>query len=147
MYAALLLATPALALPSFFSSQQAPIHAEEHSQGYKFDPLLHLPGTSPYFDAVGFGLKHKAPLGCNVTAASYIVRHGAIYAVSLHRQTAYHTLLTWTERRRIRRIHQALPLQTRKAPPRLVRTPLLFHKMAVSHPRRQARRAHTLWRA
>jgi hypothetical protein len=79
MRATLLLATPALALPSFFSSnaQQAPIHAEEHSQGYKFDPLLHLPGTSPYFDAVGFGLKHKAPPGCNITAASYIVRHGA----------------------------------------------------------------------
>jgi hypothetical protein len=79
MRATLLLATPALALPSFFSShaEQAPIHAEEHSQGYKFDPLLHLPGTSPYFDAVGFGLKHKAPPGCNVTAASYIVRHGA----------------------------------------------------------------------
>ncbi|KAH3911794.1 hypothetical protein HBI56_139160 [Parastagonospora nodorum] len=80
MLIALLLATPALALPSFFSSQQAPIHAEDHSQGYKFDPLLHLPGTSPYFDAVGFGLKHKPPAGCNVTAASYIIRHGAIYA-------------------------------------------------------------------
>jgi hypothetical protein len=76
MLATLLLATPGFALPSFFG-QQAPINAEEHSQGYKFDPLLHLPGTSPYFDAVGFGLKHKAPDGCNVTAASYIVRHGA----------------------------------------------------------------------
>jgi hypothetical protein len=85
MLATFLLATPALALPSFFSSQsqqQSPIGVQEHSQGYKFDPLLHLPGTSPYFDAVGFGLKHKAPVGCNVTAASYIVRHGAIYAVS-----------------------------------------------------------------
>lgn len=83
MLTTLLLATPALAFPSFFSSrtqQQAPIRAEEHSQGYKFDPLLHLPGTSPYFDAVGFGLKHKAPDGCTVTAASYIIRHGAIYS-------------------------------------------------------------------
>ena len=52
----------------------------DHSQGYQFDPLLHLPGISPYFDAVGFGLEHIAPLGCNVTAASYLVRHAAIYA-------------------------------------------------------------------
>ncbi|KAL5115125.1 hypothetical protein ACEQ8H_006961 [Pleosporales sp. CAS-2024a] len=80
MWTILVLAAAAAALPSFFSSQQSPMHVEEHSQGYKFDPLLHLPGTSPYFDAVGFGLKHKAPPGCNVTAASYIVRHGAIYA-------------------------------------------------------------------
>jgi hypothetical protein len=83
MLTTFLLVSPALALPSLFSShvsQQAPIQVQEHSQGYKFDPLLHLPGTSPYFDAVGFGLKHKAPPGCNITAASYIVRHGAIYA-------------------------------------------------------------------
>lgn len=76
MLAILLLAVPAFALPSF-SGQQTPIQVEGHSQGYKFDPLMHLPGTSPYFDAVGFGLKHKAPDGCNVTAASYIIRHGA----------------------------------------------------------------------
>jgi broad specificity phosphatase PhoE len=83
MLATFLLVTPALALPSLLSShtqQQTPIQPQDHSQGYKFDPLLHLPGTSPYFDAVGFGLKHKAPTGCNVTAASYIVRHGAIYS-------------------------------------------------------------------
>jgi len=53
---------------------------QDHSQDYHFDPLLHLPGISPYFDAIGFGLEHKAPLGCNVTAASYLVRHAAIYA-------------------------------------------------------------------
>ena len=53
---------------------------QDHSQGYKFDPLIHLPGISPYFDAIGFGLEHKAPLGCKVTAASYLVRHAAIYA-------------------------------------------------------------------
>jgi hypothetical protein len=58
---------------------QEPI-VEDHTQGYRFDPLLHLPGTSPYFDAVGFGLEHTAPVGCNVTAASYLIRHGAIYA-------------------------------------------------------------------
>lgn len=84
MLATLLLATPALALPALFSSQseqQTPIGVQDHSQGYEFDPLLHLPGTSPYFDAIGFGLEHTAPVGCNVTAASYIVRHGAIYAV------------------------------------------------------------------
>ena len=62
------------------TAQQVPIFPLEHSQGYKFDPLLHLPGISPYFDAVGSGLKHRAPRGCNVTAASYLVRHAAIYA-------------------------------------------------------------------
>jgi hypothetical protein len=83
MFSILLLATPVVALPSFFSphtQQQQLLQPLDHSQGYQFDPLLHLPGTSPYFDAVGFGLEHKAPTGCNVTAASYIVRHGAIYA-------------------------------------------------------------------
>ncbi|KAF5690909.1 acid phosphatase [Fusarium circinatum] len=50
------------------------------SGGYQFDPLLHLPGISPYFDAVGFGLSHAAPEGCTVTAASYLIRHAAIYA-------------------------------------------------------------------
>jgi hypothetical protein len=58
----------------------APRPQLDHSQGYVFDPLLHLPGISPYFDAVGFGLDHKAPAGCNVTAATYIIRHASIYA-------------------------------------------------------------------
>ncbi|KAI5201226.1 hypothetical protein AUEXF2481DRAFT_3815 [Aureobasidium subglaciale EXF-2481] len=81
MLAVLLLAAPALAFPALVSTEgQTPIGVQDHSQGYKFDPLLHLPGTSPYFDAVGFGLEHTAPVGCNITAASYIVRHGAIYA-------------------------------------------------------------------
>ena len=76
---ALMLAAPAIALPALHSAQK-PLQPLDHSQGYQFDPLLHLPGISPYFDAVGFGLEHKAPTGCNVTAASYIMRHGAIYA-------------------------------------------------------------------
>ena len=59
---------------------QIPINPLDHSQGYRFNALLHLPGTSPYFDAVGFGLEHKAPEGCTVNAASYLIRHGAIYA-------------------------------------------------------------------
>ncbi|CCD54233.1 similar to histidine acid phosphatase [Botrytis cinerea T4] len=54
--------------------------ANSHTQDYKFDPLLHLPGISPYFDAVGPGLNHDAPRLCEVTAASYLVRHAAIYA-------------------------------------------------------------------
>jgi hypothetical protein len=52
MLSLLLLVTPALALPSFFAQQQTPLKPLDHSQGYEFDPLLHLPGTSPYFDAV-----------------------------------------------------------------------------------------------
>ncbi|KAJ9629133.1 hypothetical protein H2204_008922 [Knufia peltigerae] len=62
------------------SSQQVPITVQDHTQGYKFDELLHLPGISPYFDAVGFGLEHTAPVGCKVTAASYLIRHAAIYS-------------------------------------------------------------------
>lgn len=60
-------------LTSDYLTQSRPKH-------HQFDPLLHLPGISPYYDAVGFGLEHHAPLGCNVTAASYLVRHAAIYA-------------------------------------------------------------------
>jgi hypothetical protein len=52
MLSLLLLVTPALALPSIFAQQQTPLKTQDHSQGYEFDPLLHLPGTSPYFDAV-----------------------------------------------------------------------------------------------
>ncbi|KAM5344671.1 hypothetical protein ACJ41O_010533 [Fusarium nematophilum] len=62
------------------SALQQPIQASDHSQGYQFDALLHLPGISPYFDAVGFGLSHAAPEGCTVNAASYLIRHAAIYA-------------------------------------------------------------------
>lgn len=62
--------------PSF---HQVPLQPFDHSQNYRFDPLLHLPGTSPYYDAIGFGLEHRAPEGCTVDAASYLVRHGAIY--------------------------------------------------------------------
>lgn len=43
-----------------------------------FDPLTHLAGISPYFeDPV---LDPKAPQGCNVTQATMLVRHAAIYA-------------------------------------------------------------------
>jgi hypothetical protein len=69
-----------LALGASVASRQVPVLPQSHSQGYEFDPLLHLPGISPYFDAVGSGLDHKAPLSCEVTAASYLVRHAAIYA-------------------------------------------------------------------
>ncbi|KAH7129581.1 histidine phosphatase superfamily [Dactylonectria estremocensis] len=69
-----------LVLSTFVSAFQHPLQRLDHSQGYQFDPLLHLPGISPYFDAVGFGLAHAAPEGCTVTAASYLIRHAAIYA-------------------------------------------------------------------
>lgn len=66
------------------SGSQVPLRLsptpQSHTQGYEFDPLLHLPGISPYFDAIGAGLNHKAPRNCEVTAASYLVRHAAIYA-------------------------------------------------------------------
>jgi hypothetical protein len=62
------------------SKLQSPLFPQSHTDGYKFDPLLHLPGISPYFDAIGFGLDHAVPRDCVVTAASYLVRHAAIYA-------------------------------------------------------------------
>ncbi|KAH7178261.1 histidine phosphatase superfamily [Fusarium sp. MPI-SDFR-AT-0072] len=76
-YKASTTALPAIAVASVI---QQPIDSFDHTQGYQFDPLLHLPGISPYFDAVGFGLSHAAPEGCTVTAASYLIRHAAIYA-------------------------------------------------------------------
>jgi acid phosphatase len=46
---------------------------------YAFDPLKHLAGIAPYFeDPV---LDPKAPQGCNVTKASMLVRHAAIYGI------------------------------------------------------------------
>ncbi|KAK7419924.1 hypothetical protein QQZ08_010627 [Neonectria magnoliae] len=69
-----------LGLATLVSAIQHPFQGLDHTQGYLFDPLLHLPGISPYFDAVGFGLAHAAPEGCTVTAASYLIRHAAIYA-------------------------------------------------------------------
>jgi hypothetical protein len=32
----------------FDYAQQTPISAQDHTQGYEFDPLQHLPGISPY---------------------------------------------------------------------------------------------------
>jgi hypothetical protein len=32
----------------FDYTQQTPISAQDHTQGYEFDPLQHLPGISPY---------------------------------------------------------------------------------------------------
>lgn len=72
-------AAACLAFP-IVSASQIPLLPQSHTQDYKFDPLLHLPGISPYFDAIGAGLNHRAPRGCEVTAASYLVRHAAIYA-------------------------------------------------------------------
>ncbi|KAF2476269.1 repressible acid phosphatase [Lindgomyces ingoldianus] len=47
---------------------------------YSFDPLEHLAGIAPYFEPADPPLNPKPPQGCNVTRASYLVRHAAIYA-------------------------------------------------------------------
>ncbi|ORY11488.1 acid phosphatase-like protein [Clohesyomyces aquaticus] len=47
---------------------------------YSFDPLQHLAGIAPYFEPADPPLDPKPPQGCNVTRASYLVRHAAIYA-------------------------------------------------------------------
>jgi acid phosphatase len=45
---------------------------------YTFDPLQHLAGIAPYFEDPL--LDPQAPQGCNVTRASMLVRHAAIFA-------------------------------------------------------------------
>jgi acid phosphatase len=45
---------------------------------YPFDPLQHLAGISPYFEDPL--LDPTPPQGCNVTRASMLVRHAAIFA-------------------------------------------------------------------
>lgn len=94
-----LLFTLTHALPSR-SSAQIPLRPQGHSQQYRFDPLLHLPGTSPYFDAIGFGLEHKAPKDCKVNTASYLIRHGAIYANDEEYETYIKPLLFKIEKHR-----------------------------------------------
>jgi len=42
------LAHVAQAWPTTYDTPQTPISAKDHTQGYAFDPLLHLPGISPY---------------------------------------------------------------------------------------------------
>lgn len=70
----------ALQLTGSANSAQIPLFPQSHSESYEFNSLLHLPGISPYFDAIGSGLDHAAPQDCEVTAASYLIRHAAIYA-------------------------------------------------------------------
>ncbi|KAF2000717.1 phosphoglycerate mutase-like protein [Amniculicola lignicola CBS 123094] len=47
---------------------------------YAFDPLKHLAGIAPYFEPADPPLDPQPPQGCNVTRASYLIRHAAIYA-------------------------------------------------------------------
>ncbi|KAF2877076.1 histidine phosphatase superfamily [Massariosphaeria phaeospora] len=47
---------------------------------YSFNPLEHLAGIAPYFEPSDPPLDPQPPQGCNVTRASYLIRHSAIYA-------------------------------------------------------------------
>lgn len=47
---------------------------------YSFEPLEHLAGIAPYFEPEDPPLDPHPPQGCNVTRATYLVRHAAIYA-------------------------------------------------------------------
>ncbi|CAG8068942.1 unnamed protein product [Penicillium salamii] len=47
---------------------------------YRFDPLEHSAGIAPYFTPHNPPIQSSPPQGCNVTRASYLVRHAAIYA-------------------------------------------------------------------
>jgi acid phosphatase len=54
--------------------------AHTAAQAYKFNPLEHLAGIAPYFEPEDPPLDPSPPQGCNVTRASYLIRHAAIYA-------------------------------------------------------------------
>ncbi|KAI0313277.1 histidine phosphatase superfamily [Amylostereum chailletii] len=45
-----------------------------------FNVLHHLSGIAPYFNSPGVGLQPIPPDGCTVESASYLLRHGDIYA-------------------------------------------------------------------
>jgi hypothetical protein len=47
-FLAVALSHVAQAWPANYDAPQTPISAQGHTQGYEFDPLLHLPGISPY---------------------------------------------------------------------------------------------------
>lgn len=55
-------------------------NAAAASASYSFNPLEHLAGVAPYFEPEDPPLDPKPPQGCNVTRATYLVRHAAIYA-------------------------------------------------------------------
>ncbi|KAJ5348688.1 hypothetical protein MYU51_015095 [Penicillium brevicompactum] len=50
------------------------------SLAYRFNPLEHSAGIAPYFNPHNPPIQPSPPQGCNVTRASYLVRHAAIYA-------------------------------------------------------------------
>ena len=47
---------------------------------YKFDPLEHLAGVTPYFEPSDPPRSPSPPQGCSVSKAAYLVRHAAINA-------------------------------------------------------------------
>ncbi|KAJ5293836.1 hypothetical protein N7508_008657 [Penicillium antarcticum] len=53
----------------------APVLSSSH-----FNPLEHSAGIAPYYTPNDPPLESSPPQGCNVTRASYLVRHAAIYA-------------------------------------------------------------------
>lgn len=50
------------------------------ASSYQFNPLEHSAGIAPYFTPHDPPLHSSPPQGCNVTRASYLIRHAAIYA-------------------------------------------------------------------
>ncbi|KAF2643054.1 phosphoglycerate mutase-like protein [Massarina eburnea CBS 473.64] len=50
------------------------------SAAYSFEPLEHLAGIAPTWEPQDPPLDPKPAQGCNVTRATYLVRHAAIYA-------------------------------------------------------------------
>ncbi|KAL8303096.1 hypothetical protein RB597_005275 [Gaeumannomyces tritici] len=47
---------------------------------YRFNPLHHLTGISPYFEPLDPPASPGAPQGCTAERAAYLIRHGSIYA-------------------------------------------------------------------
>ncbi|CAG8114711.1 unnamed protein product [Penicillium olsonii] len=60
---------------------------------YRFNPLEHSAGIAPYFTPHNPPIQSAPPQGCNVTRASYLVRHAAIYANDFDYETYLEPLI------------------------------------------------------
>jgi acid phosphatase len=50
------------------------------NSAYKFNPLHHLTGVSPYFEPLDPPASPDVPQGCTADRAAYLVRHASIYS-------------------------------------------------------------------
>lgn len=110
---ALALSHVAQAWPTNYDAPQTPISVQGHTQGYEFDPLLHLPGISPY------GTLHAFRSLASTDTLFQVLRCRRIWPKSRstsplqdHCRILPRTpCLNLRQRRRIRGVHQAAAFQ------------------------------------